>query len=116
MTLTVHLKFSRLFIRPLIDGTYYKYVMVLSICPSIHPRSYLQNLSSEIDVVDNKYSLRQGLLDQGLSKSFCKSSRSLRTYKRIQFQPLFILPLNLRYWHDVFKNLYWVWQSKYAIH
>jgi hypothetical protein len=38
-------------------------VAVVSICPS----SYLLNLSSEIDVVDNKCSLRQGFVDQGQS-------------------------------------------------
>jgi hypothetical protein len=35
---------------------------------SFRPISYLLNLSSEIDVVENKYFLRQGLVGQGLSR------------------------------------------------
>jgi hypothetical protein len=47
-------------------------VVSLSVRPSVRPNSYLLNLSSEIDVVDNKCSLRLGLVDQGHSRSFWK--------------------------------------------
>jgi hypothetical protein len=39
---------------------------------SILPSSYLLYLSSEIDVIDNKCSFRQGLVDQVLSRSYWK--------------------------------------------
>jgi hypothetical protein len=39
---------------------------------SILPSSYFLNLVSEINVVDNKCSFRQGPVDQGLSRSFWK--------------------------------------------
>jgi hypothetical protein len=43
-------------------------VTVVSVCLS----SCILNLSSEIDVVDNKCSLRQGIVGQSLSWSFFK--------------------------------------------
>jgi hypothetical protein len=47
-------------------------VAVLSVrLPFVRPSSYLLNLLSEFDVV-NKLSLRKGLVDQGLSRSFGK--------------------------------------------
>jgi hypothetical protein len=40
--------------------------------PSVCPSSYLLNLSSEINVVDNKCFFRLGLVDKGHSRSFWK--------------------------------------------
>jgi hypothetical protein len=44
----------------------------VSVRLSIHPSSYFLNFVSEIDVVDNMCSLRQGHVDQGISRSFWK--------------------------------------------
>jgi hypothetical protein len=51
----------------------------------IHPSSYLLNFSSEIDVVDNKCSLRQGLVDQSHSRLFWKVQGHLMHIEKIQF-------------------------------
>jgi hypothetical protein len=51
-------------------------IILSLLCPSELP-----NLSSEIDVVDEKCSLRQGLVDQGLSKSFWKVQGHLQHRK-----------------------------------
>jgi hypothetical protein len=51
-----------------IGGAYCRRCVRLSVCPS----SYLLNILSEIDVVDNKYCFRQGLVDQGPSRSYWK--------------------------------------------
>jgi hypothetical protein len=55
------------------------------LCPSVHPSSYLRNLSSEIDVVDNKCSFRQGLVDQGLSRSYWKVEGHSAFKRKFQF-------------------------------
>jgi hypothetical protein len=51
------------------------------------------NLLSEIDVVDNICSLRQGLVDQGLSKSFWKVQGY--SEQRSQFQHFFIYEVQI---------------------
>jgi hypothetical protein len=72
---------------------------------SIHQSSYLLNLSSEIDVVDKKCSLRQRFVDQGLSRSFwkvqghsghIKGKSNFNTRSSYNHQ---------RYWHEIFRNI-----------
>ena len=48
------------------------FVFVRLVFPSVRPSPYLLNLSTEIDVANNKCSFRLGLEDQGHSRSFWK--------------------------------------------
>jgi hypothetical protein len=52
---------------------------------SVRPSSYLLHLSSEIDVADIKCSFRQGLVDQGLSRSYWKVQGHSEYKRKIQF-------------------------------
>jgi hypothetical protein len=88
-------------------------VAVVSVCPSVHLSSQLLNISSEIEVVGKKCSFKQRHVNQGLSRSFWKVSRSLRAYKR-KIQINFFSYKCQRYWHKIFRNRYWVLQAIYA--
>jgi hypothetical protein len=86
------------------------------LCSPVRPSSYLLNLSSVVDV-DNKCSFRQGLVDQGISRSYWKvQGHSEHLKEKIKFWH-FILNCQ-RYWHEIFRNIYRVLQSihVYTIH
>jgi hypothetical protein len=62
----------------------------IQVCP-FELISHKTYLSSEIGVVDNKCSLRQGVVDTQFLKVVLKSSRPLATYERFQFQHFFMI-------------------------